>query len=67
MSKPNYEMLAKQGYEYVVIAAYDGPFGEKGDLISKHRTYENAEKAANRKAPGGSRIWVAIRDTRSYA
>lgn len=66
MSKIDYAKLVAHGYEYAVVAAYDGPYGEQGDLISKHKSYEAAEKAASRKAPGEMRHWLAIRDTRSY-
>jgi hypothetical protein len=63
----NYAKLLRQGYEWIVVAAYDGPYGPKGALISRHRTYEAAERSARRRAPGEARNWLALRDTRSYA
>lgn len=63
----DYAKLARQGFEYVVVAAHDGPYGEQGTLISKHKSYDAAQKAAAIKAPGEYRNWLAIRDTRSYA
>jgi hypothetical protein len=63
----NHQALIDRGYQYAVIAAYDGPFGDQGDLISKHRTYKAAEKAANRRAPSESRNWIKIIDLSDYA
>lgn len=65
--KTDYAKLVSKGYEWIVVAAYDGPYGQKGDMLSKHRTYEAAEKAAKRRARGEARNWIALRDTRSYA
>ncbi len=67
MEKIDYRKLLAQGYEYIVIAAYDGPYGMKGRLLSKHKSYAAAEKAAHRKAPGESRNWLQIEEIRSYA
>ena len=50
----------KTGFRYKVIAWYDGPFGAKGTILSRHRSHELAEKAAKHRDPGGS--WLGIRE-----
>lgn len=49
---------------YLVVAWYDGPFGPKGTVISRHGSQELAERALKKKAPGGSGNWLGIRDKR---
>ena len=33
-----------QGYICMVVVAYDGPYGARGEIKSKHRTHAMAEK-----------------------
>jgi len=47
--------------KYAVIAYYDSPYGEKGTIISKHKNYELAEKAAAAKDKNG---WLGIIELR---
>lgn len=39
---------------WAVVAAYDGPYGAKGTVVSCHRSYEAAAKAAR------DNNWLAI-------
>ena len=47
--------------EWLVISAYDSPYGEQGTVLSRHNTYDLAEKAAKRLAPGEARNWLKIK------
>lgn len=60
--KPNYQKLHAQGFRFVIVVFYDGPYGEKGDLISKHISYEAAEKASRKYGN-----WCGIRCISDYA
>ena len=40
-------------YPYTVVVYYDGPFGVKGTVLSRHSTSALAERACNRKDAGG--------------
>jgi hypothetical protein len=44
-------------FRYAVVCAYSGPFGERGDVLSRHRTYDAAVRAMNRKGDGG---WLKV-------
>lgn len=35
-------------YKYHVVVQYSCSLGEKGDVVSRHNTYENAVKASRR-------------------
>lgn len=59
--KPNYQKLYDQGYRFAVVVDYDGPHGEKGKLLSKHRSLEAAEKASRKYGN-----WCAIRCISDY-
>ncbi len=39
-------------FEVEIYVAYDGPYGNKGKVLSRHRSLEAAEKAA-KKYKGG--------------
>lgn len=56
------------GFVAVVLPAYDGPFGEVGaTIVSRHKTYQAAEKSAARRDPSGSWLQVAwISDVLPY-
>lgn len=60
--KPNYTKLLSQNYQYVVVVSYDGPHGERGHLLSKHKTYAAAERAARKYG-----AWCEIRAISDYA
>ena len=45
-------------YQWQVVVAYNGPYGDKGRVISRHQTYAAAEKVAKKR--GG---WVAVKET----
>ena len=44
---------------WVVVCAYDCPFGARGEVLKTCDTHEEAERVAKRIDPGGS--WLAIR------
>ena len=54
MLKPNQVWTAQ------VKVAYNGPFGDQGEVISRHKSYNAAEKHAKRIAPGESRNWLTV-------
>ncbi len=51
-SRENGKRGGRPPYRYAVTCYYDGPYGAKGTVLSKHTTHELAE-AANRKHTGG--------------
>jgi hypothetical protein len=54
-----YAEALQKGYEYIVIVQYDCGLGDQGTVISRHRTYDAARKAANRT---GYDSFLSIRD-----
>ena len=44
-----------------IVVAYDGPFGKQGEVLSRHKSYNAAEKFAKRAYPGDTRNWVNLR------
>ena len=45
---------------WAVVCAYDGPFGDKGDVLQTFAAHAEAERAAKVTDPGGS--WLAVRE-----
>lgn len=39
--------------QWVVVVQYDGPYGDKGTVLSRHDTYELAATKIRRDYPGG--------------
>jgi len=58
-----YTKALKKGFEWVVVANYDHANFKAGDIISRHKTFEAALKAACKEYPS----FRAVRDTRSCA
>ena len=56
----NIQKLIDQGYEWVVYAAYEHAGHEKGEIISKHKSYAAAEKKAR------NNNFLGIRDINEY-
>ena len=52
----SYEQSAQKPLVWAayVVVAYDGPYGKAGEIISKHKTYAAAERAAK------GNTWLAI-------
>ncbi len=50
------------GYRWAVVVDYDGPYGDRGEVKSRHRTYDAAVNRIRRLAPGESGNWLAIRE-----
>ena len=50
----------KLKYPFLVLVAYDGPFGDKGTIISRHETYKSAQNAM-KKFPDESGNWLKIK------
>lgn len=42
------KQLKEHGYEWVVKVAYNCDLGDAGDILSKHYTCSNAEKASKK-------------------
>ncbi len=62
-------MAAKKSnrtYTHYVVCAYDGPYGQKGDIVSSHTSYDLADKALKRRAPGESGNWLRIADASEH-
>ena len=55
------EQDLKAGYTHYVVAAYAYADKERGEVISRHKTYEGAQQKAK-----GSTMW-GIKDIREYA
>lgn len=36
----------KKGMNYLVVWAYDGMLAKRGDIVSQHKDYQNAQKKA---------------------
>jgi hypothetical protein len=43
-----------------IVTAYDGPFGPKGTVISRHKSISAAEQTLKNKYPGDTANWVCI-------
>jgi hypothetical protein len=49
----------KQGRPYQVTVRYDGPYGARGTLLSRHSTYALAKRAARQYLGGYAGIAIA--------
>lgn len=58
--------MEKDKTKYKVICGYDGPFGERGEILSRHKSYELAKRAMKKIAPGQSVNWLAIELPEKY-
>lgn len=58
-SRENGKRGGRPPYRYAVTVYYDGPYGAKGTVLSKHTTHELAE-AAERKYTGGFTGIIAL-------
>ena len=46
--KEKFEKAMNAGFGWVVVVQYDCRLGEKGEMVSKHKTYDAARKAAKK-------------------
>lgn len=58
-----YTKAQKQGYQYAVVAEYAFTHYEKGQIVSRHRTYQAAEKASKK---GGYESFKTVRAISDY-
>ena len=48
MNKEQLIGKVRKGTAAVVVAWYDGPYGERGTIVSQHKTDAAAQKAVNK-------------------
>lgn len=50
-----------RAYRWALVVAYDGPFGARGAVVSRHTTYAMAGRAES-KIPDGCHNWIRIKE-----
>lgn len=53
-------MSKEKGNEWAIVVQYSGPYGEQGDILSCHQTYELARTEERRVCGFGG--WLAIKN-----